>query len=234
MRLVKDAGIFQGMTDRPSVAEPTVELDEEECGPGGYPCSPYPRRRSARARQAILDAANALLDEHGFARTTIEAIAQRAGVGKQTIYRWWPCRASVLLEAYLARDDRQVTVPDTGTLRADLAAYLAELLTVLTCPVAEQTIAGVAAHAQSDPDLACVFRERFVDARRGEIRALLARGAVRGELRPGVDLDLATDAVFGPVWARLLLTGDRLDAAFAAALVDALLDGLGAGALPAR
>jgi AcrR family transcriptional regulator len=188
---------------------------------------PDPRRRSERARQAILDAANALLDEQGFARTSIEGIAQRAGVGKQTIYRWWPCRASVLLEAYLARGDRQVTVPDTGRLRDDLVAYLASLFRVLTCPVAGQTIAGVAAQAQSDADLACGFRAQFVDARRGEIRALLERGAERGELRAGVDLDLATDAVFGPVWVRLLLTGGALDAAFASALVDTLIGGFG-------
>src|SRR5438105_6384132 len=116
------------------------------CGP------PDPRRRSDRAYRAILDAANALLDAQGFARTTIEGIAQRAGVGKQTIYRWWPCRAAVLLEAYLARGDRQVTVPDTGELRGDLTAYLGSLFRVLTCPVAGQTIAGVAAQAQSDAD----------------------------------------------------------------------------------
>jgi AcrR family transcriptional regulator len=215
------------MAGRPDLLADIAEPGEDECTAGEYPCSPYPRRRSARARQAILDAANALLDEHGFARTTIEAIAQRAGVGKQTIYRWWPCRASVLLEAYLARGDRQVAVPDTGVLRTDLADYLARLARLLTCAVGGQTIAGVAAQAQSDPDLACVFREQFVDARRGEIRALLARGAGRGELRPGVDLELATDALFGPVWVRLLLTGAPRDPAFAATLVDAVLDGLG-------
>jgi AcrR family transcriptional regulator len=227
------------MTDRTSVAEhddpaahdPHIAEVAEECAAGGYPCSPYPRRRSARARQAILDAANALLDEHGFARTSIEAIAQRAGVGKQTIYRWWPCRASVLLEAYLARGDRQVAVPDTGTLRGDLTAYLDGLLCVLTCSVAGQTIAGVAAEAQRDPDLACVFRERFVDARRGEIRALLARGVERGEVRRGVDLELATDAVFGPVWVRLLLTQTPPGHDFAPGLVDTLLDGLGTEAV---
>jgi AcrR family transcriptional regulator len=212
----------------------TVELAEETCEGAAYPCSPYPRRRSARARLAILDAANALLDEQGFAHTTIEAIAHRAGVGKQTIYRWWPCRAAVLLEAYLARGDRQVEVPDTGALRDDLTGYLGRLVRHLKCSVAGQTIAGVAAEAQSDSDLACVFRERFIDARRGEIRALLARGVARGELRPDVDLELATDAVFGPVWVRLLLTGAPLDAAFAATLADALLHGLGAGTAVAR
>jgi hypothetical protein len=151
-------------------------------------------------------------------------------VGKQTIYRWWPCRASVLLEAYLGRGDRQVTVPDSGDLRADLAGYLESLFRVLTCPVAGQTIAGVAAQAQSDADLACGFREQFVDARRDEIRALLARGAERGELRDRVDLELATDVIFGPVWVRLLLTGGALDTAFADGLADALLDGFGRGA----
>src|SRR5688500_18368690 len=221
------------MVGYPDSLEHAAEPGDDECAAGEYPCSAYPRRRSARARQAILDAANALLDEHGFARTTIEAIAQRAGVGKQTIYRWWPCRASVLLEAYLARGDRQVAVPDTGVLRTDLADYLARLSRLLTCSVGGQTIAGVAAQAQSDPDLACVFREQFVDARRGEIRALLARGAARGELRPGVDLELATDALFGPVWVRLLLTSDSLDAAFAAGLVEALVGGLG-GRAPTR
>jgi AcrR family transcriptional regulator len=232
LRLVKRPAIFRAMASRPSDVDHTVEPadGDEQCGAPGYPCSPYPRRRSARARQAILDAANALLDEHGFARTTIEAIAARAGVGKQTIYRWWPCRASVLLEAYLARGDRQVPVPDTGVLRADLTGYLARLVEVLTCSVAGQTIAGVAAQAQSDPDLACVFREQFVDVRRGEIRAILARGAERGELRPDVDLELATDALFGPVWARLLLTHAPLDRAVAATLVDALLCGFGARA----
>ena len=216
------------MAGHPDPLALMAEPGDDDCAPGEYPCSPYPRRRSARARQAILDAANALLDEHGFARTSIEAIAQRAGVGKQTIYRWWPCRASVLLEAYLARGDRQVAVPDSGVLRTDLADYLARLAKLLTCAVGGQTIAGVAAQAQSDPDLALVFREQFVDARRGEIRALLARGAERGELRPGVDLELATDALFGPVWVRLQLAHAPLDRAVASTLVDALLCGVGA------
>src|SRR5205823_9618240 len=129
------------LSSMPSRVPPPTKLDPAV--PPMVACGkePDPRRRSDRARRAILDAANALLDEQGFARASIEGIAQRAGVGKQTIYRWWPCRAAVLLEAYLARGDRQVTVPDTGELYADLAGYLASLFRVLTCPVAGETIA---------------------------------------------------------------------------------------------
>src|SRR3954451_4883221 len=82
------------------------------------------RPRSETARAAILQAAAAELQERGFAATTVDAIAARAGVGKQTVYRWWPSKPDVVLEAILELAAERVAVPDEGSLHADLLSFL--------------------------------------------------------------------------------------------------------------
>lgn len=181
-------------------------------------------RRNEHSHRAILEAAVGLLEERGYDGVTIEGIAERAGVGKQTIYRWWPSKGAVVMEAYSADAAERVPVPDTGAVEGDLIEILSGLCGVLSGP-AGRTIAGLIGGAQFDPELAKELREGLNAARRAVFAEVLERGLRRGELRGGLDVDLTIDAVYGAVWSRLLLGGAPLDEDFATGLVELTLRG---------
>ena len=184
------------------------------------------RRRSERSHQAIITATRELLVERGYPDVTIEGIAARAGVGKQTIYRWWPSRAALVLEAYLSSAD-VVTPPAAGrTVRADVRALLGWLIAVLREPTGGHVVAGLVADIQHDVDLAEGFHRDVVPARREAMVAALKRGRARGEIRVDADLELAVDALHGAVFYRLLLSGEMLDDDFASRLADHVLEGI--------
>ena len=161
------------------------------------------RRRSEETRQAILAAALDELGERGYANLTIEGIAARAGAGKQTIYRWWPSLADVVLDAMLERAADLVPDPATGTLARDLRAFLSA--TFRQRDAQREILRALMAQAVLDPVFAEAFRERFIQARRSALRAVLDRGAARGELDPAADPELLVDVVFGVLWYRLLV-----------------------------
>jgi AcrR family transcriptional regulator len=187
------------------------------------------RRRSERSHKAIITATQELLVERGYPKLTIEAVAARAGVGKQTIYRWWPSRASLVLEAYLAGSDAvSLPPPDGGSTREDVRALIGWLAAVLAEPTGGRVIAGLVGDLQHDPELAKGFQQDVVPARRQAMLAALERGRERGEIRADADLELAVDALHGAVFYRLLLSGAPLDAEFAESVTDHLLDGLAA------
>jgi AcrR family transcriptional regulator len=184
------------------------------------------RRRSERSHHAIIAGTQELLLERGYADVTIEGIAARAGVGKQTIYRWWPSRAALVLEAYLAGEEA-VPPPDEGdSVRDDVRALLRWLIAVLAEPTGGPVVAGLIADLQHDADLARGFRRHVVPARREAMLAALRRGRARGEIREDADLELAVDALHGAVFYRLLLSGEPLDDAFVDRLADQTLAGL--------
>jgi AcrR family transcriptional regulator len=160
------------------------------------------RPRSEETRRAILAAAMDELIERGYAALTVEGIAARAGAGKQTIYRWWSSKADVVLDAMLVTAASRITVPDEGTLAADLTAFLRA-----TFRQRDQrpVLVGLMAQALLDPVFAEAFRDRFLFARRAALRQVLDRAAVRGELGADVDLDLVLDVVFGVLWYRILV-----------------------------
>lgn len=187
------------------------------------------RRRSERCHQAILAAAAELLEEKGYGGVSVEAIASRAGVGKQTIYRWWPCKASVVMEAYAERVTQNLPLPDTGNVRTDLIELLGQLATVLGTTSAGRALAGLIAEAQTDLHVAQEFRTQLGDCRRAAVQILLQRGIARGELHPDLDLELAIDLLCGPIWYRLLQQHAPLNREFAIALVDQLIAGMGTG-----
>jgi AcrR family transcriptional regulator len=189
--------------------------------------SPRGRRRSDRSHQAIITATQELLVERGYRALTIEGVAARAGVGKQTIYRWWPSRAALVLEAYLVASDRvQLPSPDSGSAREDVRALIGWLAAVLAEPTGGRVVAGLVGDIQHDSDLAEGFRQNVVPARRQAMLAALERGRERGEIRADADLELAVDALHGAVFYRLLLSGEPLDAVFAERLADQVLAGL--------
>lgn len=193
------------------------------------PCSteaPAIRRRNQRSHQAILKATAELLEEKGYRDICIEAIASRAGVGKQTIYRWWPSKAAVVMEAYSEKATQNIPTPDTGSVKQDLYHILQQLFAMLTTTTTGTAVTGLIAEAQMDASLAEAFREQFIKCRRAATRTILERGIARGELRPDLNLELVIDTIYGPIWYRLLLKHATLDDAFAEELVNFLIVGI--------
>ena len=141
-------------------------------------------------------------------------MAREAGVGKQTIYRWWKCRAELVLETYANHTSSKIPLPDKGSLRADLEAFLTagcKRLTDISGPI----MRGLMADAVLDDEFREVLLDAFLRKRKEVFVTLLQRGVVRHELSAEADLDVICDVVFGAVWHRLLLKEGRLDARFA-------------------
>jgi len=177
------------------------------------------------AHQAIIAAAQALLAERGYEPLTIEAVAARAGVGKQTIYRWWRSKAELVLEAYLAATlERAPPPPNSGSVRRDVHKLMESHVTAMAEPGVSKVVAGLIEAAQHDPALAEGLRREVVATRRRIMRTILERGRDRGEVRMEADLDLAVDMLHGPTFYRLLLSGAPLDRTFARRLTDQVLD----------
>jgi AcrR family transcriptional regulator len=185
----------------------------------GKPCRGRPR--SEHSHEAILDAVLELLEAEGYGALTIEGVARQAGVGKQTIYRWWKCKAELVLEAYANHAASKIPVPDRGTVRGDLEAFLGagfKRLTDISGPI----MRGLMADAVHDEEFREVLMTAFLGKRRDALKEILQRGVARGELEPGADLDLACDLILGPMWYRLLLQHGKLDARFARQLAGAV------------
>ncbi len=169
------------------------------------------RKRSEESRLAILTAAFQLLGEVGYAALTIEGIATRSGTGKQTIYRWWPAKADVLMDALATKADLYVPVPDTGSHPADLREFLRASMVLGRRPEVAAGLRALMAEAQIDPAFGERFRASFLQPRRDALGALLDRARLRGELPPGLSVGTGIDLVFGVVWYRLLATGQEFD-----------------------
>ena len=194
------------------------------------PSSEPPRRRgrprNEGLRRTILRAAAELLEERGVDGVTIEAIAERAAVGKQTIYRRWASRAAVLVEAFLSQDESAGGAPDTGTLRKDLAIFASSLADSAGRESLRRSVAGLVSASHTDPEVGRLFRERFVAPSRAILRQVLERAADRGELYPDFDLEVVIDALLGAIWYRALISGGRLDDTYAESLAAALANGV--------
>ncbi len=192
--------------------------------------APDASRRSERSRRAIYEAALTLVGEAGYGRTTIEGIAARAGVGKQTIYRWWPSKAEVLLEAFLDRRERaaagEAVLPDTGDLEADLKQVLRATVDELTDPGFEAPYRALAAEGVIDAELGARFVTRLLEP---GLQLYVDRlGAARdaGQVAPGVDPRIAVELLVGPLTHRWLLRTLPLTHAYADSLVDYALRGI--------
>src|ERR671911_1294605 len=140
---------------------------------------PPGRPRSERARRAILQAANELLDGEGFAAVTVEAIAERAGVSKATVYRWWPNRAAVVMDGFLSIVSSEVPFPHTGHAREDIRIHMRRLAEAFSGKIG-RTVAALIAEGQSDPELAEALRSRWLSVRRGGGREVIERAVERG------------------------------------------------------
>jgi len=171
------------------------------------------RPRSPETHRAILDAVAVLLAKGGCGAVSMEAVAAEAGVGKQTIYRWWPTKAHLILE-YLVAFVAEIRLPDEGNLAADLRAYLMGTLTSWTAGGFGPVVAALMAEAQADPHFRETFFRDLIAGRRAAFQELLRRGQARGELGCDRNLDLLADLIYGPMWYRLLLGHAPLDEQF--------------------
>ncbi|MFE7271719.1 TetR/AcrR family transcriptional regulator [Streptomyces sp. NPDC057623] len=197
--------------------------------------APNSTRRSEKSRRAIYDAALALVGEVGYPRTTIEGIAARAGVGKQTIYRWWSSKADVLLEAFLdlseqaSRDagpEYEFAIPDTGDLAADLKAVLRLTVDQLQDPRFEIPSRALAAEGVVNEELGRIFTAKllqpslqlYVD----RVRAAQEAGQVRQEIDPRIALELWVS----PLAQRWLQYTGPISYAYTDTLVDYALHGI--------
>jgi AcrR family transcriptional regulator len=180
-------------------------------------------RRGARARQSILEAADDLLVAEGYAGVTIEGIAARAGVAKQTIYRWWTSKAELLMDSLL--DDAVQDLPpiDTGSTPGDLRLHLERLAGFLENEPAGRVLVALIGQAQHDPAVAQDLRQRYLLPRRAVDRVMLERGLIRGEIREGADLDGLLDSLEGPIYHRVLIVGSAASPAFIEGLLDRTL-----------
>ncbi len=182
--------------------------------------------RSEWARSAILGAAAQLLDEVGFASMTIEEVAARAGAGKATIYRRWPTKGTLAMDAMMAEIDPAAPFPDTGSVIEDFRLQLRAVARVFNRPRIRHTLTGVVFEAQNDPRLRNAFVERYMNPRRDQARAVIKRGIARGEIRANFDEGVLFDQLYGALYFRLLVSGQPLNRRFTDELVGQAFEGL--------
>ena len=183
------------------------------------------RPRDPQLREAILAAARALLDEQGPAALTMEAVAQRAGVGKPTVYRWWPNRHAVAMAALMASP---AAAPAARRPRDALKALEQQLLDVAATLATRsgRHVTSIIAAADPGTEVAKAFRHHFVLARRGEGRDRQQQPMQQGALRADLNVEVALDQIYGALFFRLLLGHAPVDEAFVKALLGQVLCGL--------
>jgi AcrR family transcriptional regulator len=194
------------MKTKKSLLKTDLKSPESTARPG--------RPRNSLSHKAILTASLKLLRQKGYRSVTIEGIADAAGVGKQTIYRWWSSKAAVILEAFARDTAGRITMPDTGTVQSDLEVFLGQAFEILTRE-SGQMVRSLMSEALLDAEFAVSLREIFIDSRRRALRDILLRGIKRGEIPSDVEIELVIDLVYGPMWYRLLNNHAPLDRAFA-------------------
>ncbi|MGC4949259.1 TetR/AcrR family transcriptional regulator [Streptomyces sp. DT224] len=190
--------------------------------------SPSSLRRSESSRRATLQAALDLCTERGYGRVTVEAIAARAGVSKKTIYRWWPSKSAVLLEAFTEMLVSATPFVDTGDIAKDLRTHLTGAVNVLAVPPFGPAYAGILSELHHDDQLAETVRTQLIDPRFQEAVGRLRSAQGRGQIPPDADLDLAVEMLYGPLYYRHVLRKPMQDAEDVGKLVDHVLRGLGA------
>ena len=183
-------------------------------------------------RKAILGAAAELLLEHGLNAISMDAVAERAGASKATIYRWWPSKQLLALDALFGEwEPGPPERHDTGSLAGDLLALIRPWVRQLARKPYGQVIAALIAKAQGDPEFAEEYRARFVQPRRDRARVIFARAIERGEIPPNTDIEVALDLLYGPIYHRMLHGHAPLTDRFARSVVDHVVAGAGRPAL---
>ena len=200
------------------------ELSHSMAAPENSPRGPG-RPRDEGARQRILKAAFDLMEDMTFAQVTAEAIAERAGVSKATVYRWWPNKSAVVIEAFRETFEPELPLLHGGTLREDLTTQLRNFARVLSGRGGGMLKAFIVA-SRSDPEVAAAFRSIWSDPRREEARRILREKQASGQLRQDADVDLVLDSLYGPLYYRFLVKNSPPSQRYAEAVVDLVIRGL--------
>lgn len=193
-------------------------LENSPRGPG--------RPRDEGARKRILKAALDLMDETAFPQVTTEAIAERAGVSKATVYRWWPNKAAVAIEAFREAIAPELPLRNTGSLRQDLTQQVRNFARMLSGRGGRMLRSFLIA-ALTDPEVDAAFRSAWSDPRRAEAKQMLREKQSAGQLRKDADLDLVLDSLYGPLYYRFLVKNEAPSQKYAEALADLVISGLG-------
>jgi AcrR family transcriptional regulator len=206
-----------------------ARLNSNQPSAGQTPPRGRGRPRDPQVRDAILRAAREIIEASGPAGLTMEGVAARAGVGKPTVYRWWPDRHAVAMDAMMQEHgDSTEKTPERKT-RVAIKALQRQLETVaeVFASRAGRNMASMLTAADSDSELAKTFRNHFVMARREEGRSLLKEALENGELRSGIDIDVALDMIYGALFFRLLMGHATLDRNVVQKIVMHAMRGLG-------
>jgi AcrR family transcriptional regulator len=189
--------------------------------------APRGRPRSEKARKAVLDAAAELLLARGLSAVSMDVVAERAGVSKATIYRWWPTKETLALDALYSEWDAGRPHPrDTGSLRGDLLALLRPWARLASSRPYGRVIAALVTEAQTDPVFAAEYRHRVVEPRRDQARAIFRRAIERGEIPADTKIEVALDLLYGPLYHRLLHGHAPLNDRFTQDVIDMALNGI--------
>lgn len=186
-----------------------------------------PGGRAARVRTAVLRAAAELLTEVGYDRMTFEEVAARAGVHKTTVYRRWPTKAALTADAAALHSADAVPIPDTGTVVEDLKLLVREVVANIGTEGGARRSRSIAAAAATSDELASAMHG-FWAQRLALSAEVVERAVERGELPASTDANLIIETVIGPLWVRLLLTGEPITDE----LADRVVELVAAGATP--
>jgi len=200
-------------------ARPTVEVDDER---ELQPLVVSTARNLPTVPAGVLDSALSLLSEAGFASLNFSGVATRAGVSTATIERLWSSKLD-LVTSVVQRLQAQVVIPDSGSLRRDCEEFVANVAAMLSAPEAAPVVANLVGEGGRDAELADALRSRLVAPRRAQVLQMLAAGRARGELAADADLGLLADLLVGPLYYRVLVTGEPIGAELAHEIVDSVL-----------
>jgi AcrR family transcriptional regulator len=186
------------------------------------------RPKDERADRAIVAATLRLLAEGGVRDLRMDDVADRAHVGKATIYRRYRSK-NALISAAVATLVSEIEVPDTGSTRADLLSLMSQAVELYSGSLAPRLMPSLVEEAQRNPELARTVRGEFLARRRAALSTVLNRGVRRGDLRRGLDVELALDVLGGAIFYRLLITGGPIDQRLAEGVVELILRGFAPG-----
>jgi AcrR family transcriptional regulator len=191
-------------------------------GPVEGPVTGHQKRR-ARTERVVLDATRELLAESGFGSLTIEGVAERSGVAKTTIYRRYRSKNDLALGVLLDMVGDVSTQPYVEDTRTELTELIDRTVDLMCNSLLGQVMQGLVSEVAADPELARTYRERVVSHRLADVTELVERGISRGELRAGLNPEMVTDLLLGPIYYRFFLSGSPMDEGFGKSLVATLL-----------
>jgi len=183
------------------------------------------RPRSTQTEQAILAASYDLLLENNFTAITVDKIAERAKVSKATIYKWWPNKAAVIMDSFMATASAKLPPPNTGSAIKDITIQATNLANFLNTHEGK-ILTALIGHGQSDAALAEAYLQRYFKPRRLDSQHILESGIASGEFRTDIDIELSIDLIYAPIFYRLLITREPVNDLFIYNVIQTLLLGI--------